>query len=174
MKFRILLFVGFLSFIASTYAQDMNKKYLDPKIEKQVLIGYCDTIGLQEGVFGVYYKTQFEIYQPKLSIVKKIDAIIVKGGFEVVTIFGDWCSDSKLQVPRFYKLLSEMNFSLSNSKLIAVNRSKKAQSLNVSEYKILRVPTFIIYFNGEEIGRIVESPDSTLEKDLLKILKTID
>ncbi len=174
MKFKILLFAGFLSFIASTYAQDMNKKYLDPKIEKQVLIGYCDTIGLQEGVFGVYYKTQFEIYQPKLSIVKKIDAIIVKGGFEVVTIFGDWCSDSKLQVPRFYKLLSEMNFSLSNSKLIAVNGSKKAQSLDISKYKILRIPTFIIYFNGEEIGRIVESPDNTLEKDLLKILKTID
>jgi len=174
MKFKILLFAGFLSFIASTYAQDMNKKYLDPKIEKQVLIGYCDTIGLQEGVFGVYYKTQFEIYQPKLSIVKKIDAIIVKGGFEVVTIFGDWCSDSKLQVPRFYKLLSEMNFSLSNSKLIAVNGSKKVQSLDISKYKILRIPTFIIYFNGEEIGRIVESPDNTLEKDLLKILKTID
>lgn len=174
MKFRILLFVGFLSFVASAYAQDMNKKQLDPKLKKQVLVGYCDTIGLQEGIFGVYYKTQFEVYQPKLSIVKKIEDIISKGGFEIVTVFGDWCSDSKLQVPRFYKLLEEISFPETDRRLIAVNRSKKAPSLDVSEYKILKVPTFIVYFNAQEIGRIVESPDSTLEKDLLKILKTID
>ena len=33
------------------------------------------------------------------------------------------------------------------------------------------VPTIILFKNGEELGRIVESPVETLEKDLLKIAK---
>lgn len=174
MKNRLFIIVGLLLLITSSFAQDLNKKYMDPKLEKQVLIGNCDTTGLQEGVFGIYYITQFEVYKPKQSIVNKIEAITKKGGVSVVTVFGDWCSDSKLQVPRFYKLLSEMNFPLSSTKLIAVNRSKKVPDMDISEYKILKVPTFIVYFNEQEIGRIVESPDSTLEKNLLKILKSLD
>ncbi len=174
MKFRILVVIGFLSLLASTFAQDVNNKYMDPKLEKMVLIGYCDKGGLQEGDFGIYYEKQFETYESKNSVVKKINAITINGGIEIVCVFGDWCSDSKLQVPRFYKLLDELNFPLTNTKLIAVDRTKKAQSLDISEYKILRVPTFIVYFNEQEIGRIVETPNKSLEKDLLKILKSID
>ena len=32
------------------------------------------------------------------------------------------------------------------------------------------VPTFIFYRNGEELGRIVETPEDTLEKDLAEIV----
>ena len=35
------------------------------------------------------------------------------------------------------------------------------------------VPTFILDYNGEEIGRIIESPEESLEKDLLRIISTI-
>lgn len=35
---------------------------------------------------------------------------------------------------------------------------------------IFRVPTFIIYENNREVGRIVEYPATTMERDLLQIL----
>jgi hypothetical protein len=38
-------------------------------------------------------------------------------------------------------------------------------------YDVERVATFIVYRNGREIGRIIESPGISLEKDLLKILQ---
>jgi hypothetical protein len=34
------------------------------------------------------------------------------------------------------------------------------------------VPTIIFYENGKELGRIVESPEKTLETDILKILES--
>ncbi|MEM1407485.1 MAG: hypothetical protein AAGG59_11970, partial [Bacteroidota bacterium] len=39
-----------------------------------------------------------------------------------------------------------------------------------SGQNIHRVPTFIFHKNGEEIGRIVESPKESLEVDMLKIV----
>ena len=173
MNFRILLIVGLFILTSNSFAQEVNKKYKDPKLEKQVLVGYCDTTGLKQDVFGVYYNTQFEVYKPKLKVAKSIAAITEKGGYEFVTLFGDWCSDSKLQVGRFDKVLSEARVDFSKRTYIAVDRSKKVPNMDISKYKLLRVPTFIVLYHGEEVGRIVESADNTLEKDLLKILKSV-
>jgi hypothetical protein len=38
--------------------------------------------------------------------------------------------------------------------------------------RIERVPTFIVYGDGREIGRIVETPEGSLEEHLVKILKS--
>jgi hypothetical protein len=35
---------------------------------------------------------------------------------------------------------------------------------------ILRVPTLLVYENGHEVGRVVESPVISLEKDMLAIV----
>ena len=42
---------------------------------------------------------------------------------------------------------------------------EKFESLNIE-----RVPTFIIYRNKNELGRIVEYPETSLEKDMLDIM----
>ena len=54
---------------------------------------------------------------------------------------------------------------------IGVDRLKKTHDYSIKELKIKRVPTFIFYKEGKEIGRIIESPNETLEKDFLKIVK---
>jgi hypothetical protein len=173
MKKSIFISIILTVIIGSVFSQNVNKKYLDPKLKKEVLVGVCDTVGLKSDVFGVYYNTQFEVYKPKLKVVKSITAITEKGGYEFVTLFGDWCSDSKLQVGRFDKVLSEAGVDISKRTYIAVDRSKKVPNMDISKYNLLRVPTFIVLYHGEEAGRIEESADSTLEKDLLKILKSV-
>ena len=55
--------------------------------------------------------------------------------------------------------------------MICVGRDKKAEGTEVDLLDIKYVPTFIVYRNGKEIGRIVESPQTTLEGDLKNILK---
>ena len=45
---------------------------------------------------------------------------------------------------------------------------KQSPDFNPESYQINRVPTAIIYRNNKEIGRIIETPKKTLEKDLFK------
>jgi hypothetical protein len=54
--------------------------------------------------------------------------------------------------------------------MIAVDSKKQASGLDITAYDIERVPTFIIYKEGKEIGRIIETPVQSLEADLQKIL----
>jgi len=171
MRSSILIASVLFLFVSSSIAQDINNKIHDEKLDKDVLVGYVDSTGLYDGVFGLYYKTQYEIYSPKSKFVKKAKAIFKDGDYEIVTIFGDWCSDSKLQVGRFDKVLAEASFPNNKYKHIAVDRDKKARGVDITKYRILRVPSFIIFLNGIEIGRITESPDTTLEKDLYNILR---
>ena len=173
MKIKILILSLMLAFSLNGIAQKVNKKYQDPKLEKEVLVGYCNIEGMEEGVFGVYFRTQHETYHPKSSITNKIKTILSQGNYKIVTVFGDWCSDSKLQMGRFYKVLEYAEVPATKMTWIGVDGSKKVEGMDISEYQILRVPTFIVYLNDKEIGRIVESPKFTLEKDLYSILKSV-
>lgn len=83
---------------------------------------------------------------------------------------GTWCGDSKRETPRFYKVLEAAEFDLKNLEMITVNRGKKTPDNLERGFNIFRVPTFIFYKNGKEIGRYVEYPRKSLEKDMLDIL----
>ena len=83
---------------------------------------------------------------------------------------GTWCGDSQHETPIFYKLMDAINFDYKNLTMIAVNRSKETPDNLQEGLKITNVPTFIFYKKGKEMGRFVEYPRETLEKDVLKIV----
>ena len=84
---------------------------------------------------------------------------------------GTWCDDSKREIPNFYKILDNAKFNYLNLEMVAVDKSKKAKGLEKG-YDIIRVPTFIFYKDGKEIGRFVEHAldGSSIEQDILKIV----
>jgi hypothetical protein len=55
--------------------------------------------------------------------------------------------------------------------IICVDKDKKAGDVSLEGMDILKVPTIIIYHNKRELGRIIETPQTTLEQDFLTILK---
>ena len=73
-------------------------------------------------------------------------------------------------MPRLFKILNELNYNVNSITLIGVNREKQGLSNETEGLEIELVPTIIFYKDGSEIGRIVETPAESLEKDLLKIL----
>ena len=89
---------------------------------------------------------------------------------QITIVWGDWCGDSLLHVPDFYKILSEAGFPEKEITLIDVDRDKKAITGSIDDLNIVSVPTFIIFDGDSELGRIVESPVETLEEDLLALL----
>jgi thiol-disulfide isomerase/thioredoxin len=88
-----------------------------------------------------------------------------------LTIFmGTWCEDSQLQIPALYKVLDEAGFNPNHYTLITVSEEKDTPKGLEKGKNITNVPTVIVNMDGEELGRIVEYPIESLEKDLEKIL----
>lgn len=161
--FLILVLFGFIA----AYSQEPNKVIVDPQLKKKVLIGKCDREGLKTDVFEEHFAEGYASYHPDEKTIKQLKRL--KKGVQIVVVMASWCSDSQEQVPHFYKVLDEIKFDEDHIELIAVDRNKTGGDFDVSGLDIKRVPTFVFYKEGRELGRIVESPSGSLEKDMLLI-----
>lgn len=97
----------------------------------------------------------------------------IKEGLQEVTItlfMGTWCEDSQREVPAFFKILDEVDYDSDAVKLITVSEEKTTPEELEKGKDITNVPTFIFIKDGKELGRIVEYPLESLEKDMVKIL----
>jgi len=91
-------------------------------------------------------------------------------GVQVLVFLGTWCGDSKREVPRFLRIVDAAGISMDRISLYALDRNKASPEGVEARYGIERVPTFIFLKKESEIGRIVETPRTTLEGDILTIL----
>ncbi len=157
--------------LPGAFAQKSNKVVMDPILHRDVMVGTCTRNGLENGIFGQWFNAEYKNYHPDATLIKTIAKTINKTNITIV--FGSWCGDSKMQVGRFFKILDKAGFDESHLKTIAVFRSLKAGDTDISGLHIRRIPTFIVYYQGKETGRIVESPRVSLEADLAAILKKI-
>jgi len=160
----------FLLFIVSVQAQELNRVIIDPDLNREILVGWVDRAGISSKDYLGNEELKYEAYQ-----VNKEEVAYLKNAFSadknlrVLVVFGTWCGDSKANVPDFFKVAALAE--ISNVNYLAVNKKKKAENVDMSKMNIERVPTFIVYRGDIEIGRIIENPDSTLEADLVSILK---
>lgn len=95
----------------------------------------------------------------------------VEPGAEVTVLLGTWCSDSRREVPRFWRALDQVGGLVPFTvELIAVDRAKEEPVELLAGRDLRYVPTFIVHREGVEVGRIVESAPGGLEVDLLALL----
>jgi thiol-disulfide isomerase/thioredoxin len=83
---------------------------------------------------------------------------------------GTWCSDSREHMPHFYKVMKRIGVNETQIELIGTLRNKTSSHINLSHLQIEYVPTFIVMNKGEFAGKIIETPSTTIEGDLLKLL----
>ena len=110
-------------------------------------------------------------YVPDSTIITSLS--VPHPNLKIEIFMGTWCSDSRREVPRFFKTVDESKFVQNNQiNIWAVDRGKSLDSGLTDERGITIVSTFILYRNDKEIGRIIESPESeNIETDLLTIIK---
>jgi len=85
--------------------------------------------------------------------------------------FGSWCSDSRREIPRFFKIIDYLNIDYDKIIITGLDRNKTAPNYQENKWNIQFVPTFIfLNKNKKEIGRIIETPIESLEQDFLDIL----
>lgn len=155
---RLLFAVYFVAFITFTEAQN---NFLTGK-------------GTLETLYGTEHKNWFE----KNYVEAVLDEATIQSfpqdlesNFKILIVLGTWCSDSRMLVPHFYKMLDYWHIK-PTVELLFVDKAKNSNVKGYKKLKINYVPTFIIYNSkGKETGRIVETPKVSLEKDLKFILE---
>lgn len=137
------------------------------------LLGKGDRYLLNKTPYRTWYQTGYETYTVDRSLVEEIAPLLKKKKMEL--FLGTWCGDSRREVPRMLKILDEAGVDSSRVQLIFVSNApdmyKQSPQHEEAGKQIKRVPTLIIYEDGKEIGRIVEYPVQSLEKDLLTVLR---
>lgn len=143
------------------------------KSGKPMLLGECSRSALLQAPFSEWFVKNYNSYVVNDSISNQVKPMIEKK--KVVVYLGTWCGDSKREVPRMLKILDAADVKKNQVKLVMLDNKdsmyKQSPGHEEKGLNIHRVPTFVIYENEKEIGRIVESPVASLEKDLVSILK---
>ncbi len=103
----------------------------------------------------------YETYRPDLALVEKIHEALPDA--RVVTVSAYWCGDCIWNVPKMARIAEHLP---SWEFEIYTQEDERAQALDV-----FAIPTFVVYRDGKEVGRIVENPKSaSLEKDLWELV----
>jgi hypothetical protein len=116
------------------------------------------------------FEPSFRNYSPSKSIAMKLRA--QSSGIAVKVVGGNWCSDTKRELPRLCKVLYYMGVPADSFMYYRVGEDKKAieQDFAAIWTKGL-VPDIVVYRNGKELGHIKEMPRKTMEEDLLQIVR---
>ncbi|MBW3670421.1 MAG: peptidylprolyl isomerase [Acidobacteria bacterium] len=116
------------------------------------------------------YRERMESYEPDETVISMM-APLVSSEDRIEVFLGTWCEDSQREMPRFYKIMEQLEQQDVTIPIqyVAVDRSKQEPSDLIGDRAVQLVPTFIVYRGDTEIGRVVEKPQSLLEDDLLMI-----
>ncbi len=118
-------------------------------------------------------------YQPSPDVVEALAGLDRE--LRIVCVLGTWCSDSRREVPRFWKVMETCGLAPESLEMLAVGRADDPAAKAWEEshgvapgyrarYGVELVPTFLVYEGGLELGRIVETPAVSLEADLAAML----
>ena len=169
----LILVITLFSIIAS--AQDINKEIVIDD-ETPFLLGTIDKDGLTSENYNDWFSKNFEEYELDQATIQAFSSKLKE--YRITLFMGTWCGDSKMEVPRFYKILEACNFPEDQLTVIALSRKANMYKQSPNHYEaglnIHRVPTFIFYKNRKEVNRIVEHPVESLEKDILNIITSDD
>jgi thiol-disulfide isomerase/thioredoxin len=138
---------------------------MDSVNNQRILIGKVTQANITD---SIWYRENYNEESASSEALKNINKFSKEVTVEV--FFGTWCDDSRYWVPSFIGLIDKTELADQVS-LVAVPRSKKTAETAKLKEIIERVPTFVFWRDGEEIGRIVEAPEVSLVMDMIEILK---
>ncbi len=113
-------------------------------------------------------------YTPDSATLQQIQTLMDSGNYTFTMMAGTWSRDSRKELPKFFRLCDSLGIADQNLQLYCVNRHMQMSGgmmgmQNVTDLN--KVPTMIIMKDGVEIGRIVDHPKESWEKDMLNIMQ---
>ncbi|UCE20438.1 MAG: thioredoxin family protein [Gemmatimonadota bacterium] len=135
--------------------------------EKDVLMGKLTMAEVYAS--SPKFRQNSERSRPDEAVVQRLRAIQRHITFRV--FLGTWCSDSEEHVPPFEVLMEEVKNPFFVVEYYGVNRDMCDGIRMARSHNIQYVPTFVLLEKNKEIGRIVETPQVSIGKDILNILE---
>ncbi|HLN52501.1 MAG TPA: thioredoxin family protein [Lentimicrobium sp.] len=174
MKKVIQLVILSVLISVSAFSQEVNAIQKDPKTGNDMIVGEVTREGLMKlpswSTDEYKFSDEYQLYSPDSASISYLNENKSDLPY-VFVVLGTWCGDSKDQLPRFLKIADIIGYPAEKVFMVAVDRDKKGGSFCLADFEITLVPTFIFTSKGEEIGRIIESPQTTLEQDLVNLMK---
>lgn len=137
-----------------------------------MLFGRCTRSALERNPYRTWFETAHQAYSVDTAALAAFRPL--PPDVEIAVFFGTWCGDSRREVPRLVKVLDFLKAQPAQVQFIALDsrygRYKQSPGQEQRGLGIFRQPTFVVRRQGEEIGRIVQHPVETLEKDLARLL----
>src|ERR1044072_420507 len=92
-------------------------------------------------------------------------------GAHLEVYLGTWCSDSRREVGRFWRVLDELAEVVPFTvEYVGVDRKKVEPQALLDGADLHHVPTFVVSRDGVECGRVVEKAPHGIERDLADLL----
>jgi thiol-disulfide isomerase/thioredoxin len=139
------------------------------KAGETILIGPTTRIAYEKEPYSTWFHPAYLRYQPNAKIMEELQPLLQ--GVSIKGFTGSWCMDSQRELPRLYKIMDQARLPYSRLEIVSLREDKTGLGGEEKTANITAVPTFILYRNGQEVGRIVETAYPTLEMNMLTILK---
>jgi len=155
MEKKILVLVFLINFIALLPLFG-NTELIGQLTKQQILESFPD------------WQEQMSSYLPKAKFIEKLHSI--NWTVKIDVFLGTWCPDSKEHVSNYFKIIEMADNPNIITNYIGIPRDKVSRQSFIEGKNIERIPTFIVYINNEEKGRIVEHPKTSVEENLADII----
>ncbi|MGO9481609.1 MAG: hypothetical protein ACLP05_07505 [Candidatus Kryptoniota bacterium] len=159
------LILSIMIVLAFAFEADAQIIATDSISHERILVGPVYRQAFQD---STWYSENYSIYKPSAELIRQIDSL--DSGDSISIVFGSWCSDSHMWVPMFLSITDSTTLA-HRIGFVAVPRSKGWRNRLTPGLDIEKVPTFIFYHEGKEIGRIIEEPKGDIGGNIVEILE---
>jgi hypothetical protein len=102
-----------------------------------------------------------------------IRKMLAAGNIIKVDVYGgNWCSDTRYGMGGLTRVWDDLGLNKNDFRYIRVDKDKKIIDFKAEGIEISRVPLVIFHNGNKEIGRIIENPIESWEKNLLQLLQS--
>jgi thiol-disulfide isomerase/thioredoxin len=116
-----------------------------------------------------WLKSGEDEYQPDATQLAYLKQYLPQ--YQLVVFMGTWCDDSHYLVPKLEKVLQLISYPMQQYTMYGVDREKKTQTMAHEKYNITLVPTIILFSGQQEVARITESVNTSIEADLATLIR---
>ncbi len=118
---------------------------------------------------GQEWKDKYDKYDPPADILSALKSKVDEH-MKIDVYLGLWCPDSRNNVPVFLKIMDGLGVEILIRYLAVPRKANRTDKYYVESMDVEKVPTFIFYRDGKEIGRIKENPKTSMIDDMLDIV----
>lgn len=156
MKQRYTIAFSLLFNVTQLMAQSPNER---------ILMGSITTDSLKRDT-SLHWLHDASAYQAKQVVVDKLKQHNSKLFIQVFC--GSWCEDTQRELPKFLNVADAAGLKYS---FYFLDRNKQSIAGEEKKYNILFVPTFIVFYEDKEIGRVIEMAPKGIENHIAEMLK---